>query len=108
MLPIPKYSYFGASFATVVRERFGLPLVSSLGTIWLCSWVKKGERAAYFFGLSLALFQHYLFENAPLTLITVIDFVMCGVVIYELGIKDDDKRLILGLLKSARLTRAER
>ena len=107
MLLIPKCSYFGASFATVVTEAFGLAL--ALFFLGLYGYALGLKRASMPHILGFAIVgvvsALLLFENAPLTLITII--VVYAVVIYEFGIKDDDKRLILGLLKTARLTKAE-
>ena len=73
-------------------------------------WSRKPlrERAAYFrFSYRRGCFSTITFENAPLTLITIIDLRVYAAVIYKFGIDYDNKRLILGLLKAGRLTKTE-
>jgi O-antigen/teichoic acid export membrane protein len=103
VLLIPKYSYFGASFATVVTEAFGL--ASGLFFLGRYGYTLGFRRASVppIFGLAIvgSISALLLLENAPLTLITIIDLVVYAAVIYKFGINNDDKRLILGLLKTS-------
>jgi O-antigen/teichoic acid export membrane protein len=67
VLLIPKYSYFGASFATVVTEAFGLAL--ALFFLGRCSYALELKRASMppIFDLAIVggLFQHYCFSKMP-------------------------------------------
>jgi hypothetical protein len=60
----------------VVTETFRLGFGSLfLEAIRLCSWVKKGEHAAYFsIDIVRVVSALLLFENTPVKLITIIDF----------------------------------
>jgi O-antigen/teichoic acid export membrane protein len=111
VLLIPKYSYIGASFATVATEAFGLALVL----------VVLGRGYGYDFGfrrtslppllglLVIVAISVLLFlRNVPLALITVINLAVYAVIIYKLGINEQDKRLILSLLKPRRPAESER
>jgi len=109
VLLIPKYSYFGASFATVVTEAFAL--ASGLFFLGRYGYALGLKRASVppIFGLAIVgvISALLLLENVPLTLITIVDLVAYAAVIYKFGINDDDKRLILGLLRTSGLTKAE-
>jgi O-antigen/teichoic acid export membrane protein len=109
LLLIPKYSYYGASFATVATEASGLALgLFFLGRHGYALGLKRAS-VPPIFGLAIigVISALLLFENAPLTLITIIDLVAYAAIIYKFGINDDDKRLILDLLKTLRLTKAQ-
>jgi O-antigen/teichoic acid export membrane protein len=109
LLLIPKYSYYGASFATVATEAFGL----ALGIFFLGRHgydLRFGRMSLPpFFGLSvIAAISALLFlRNVPLALITIIDFTVYAAVIYRLGINEQDKQLILSLLNRPRATESE-
>jgi O-antigen/teichoic acid export membrane protein len=109
VLLIPKFSFLGASFATVVTEAFGL--VAGLFFLGRYGYAFGLKRASVppIFGLAIigVITALLLLENVPLTLITLIDLVVYGAVIYKFGINDDDKRLILGMLTTSKLTKAE-
>jgi O-antigen/teichoic acid export membrane protein len=110
VLLIPKYSYYGASAATVVTEAFGLTL--DLVILGRYGYDFRLRRASLppLFGLSamVAISALLFLRNVPLALITVIDLAVYSVLIYKLGINEQDKRLILSLLKRQRPTEAER
>jgi hypothetical protein len=90
VLLISKHSYFGASFATVVTETFGL----ALALFFLRRYGDPlGSKRA-----SMRLFRHsyrwvvsalLLFENAN-DADNIIDLDVYAVVIYKFGINDDD------------------
>jgi O-antigen/teichoic acid export membrane protein len=109
LLLIPKYSYYGASFATVATEGFGL--VSSLFFLGRYGYALGLPRASLppFFGLFVivAISALLLLENIPLILMTIIDLVAYATVIYKFGLNRQDKQLILSLLKSSREAKAK-
>jgi O-antigen/teichoic acid export membrane protein len=104
VLLIPKYSYFGASFATVATEAFGLAL--GLVVLGRYGYDLRFRRTSLppLFGLSVivAISALLFVRNVPLALITVVDLAVYAVVIYKLGINEQDKRLIRSLLKPPR------
>jgi O-antigen/teichoic acid export membrane protein len=106
VLLIPKYSYIGASFATIVTEASGLAL--SLVILGRCGYDLRFRTMSLppFFGLSVIVAVSILLflRNVPLALITVIDLAVYAVIIYKLGINEQDKRIILSLLKPPRPT----
>jgi len=108
VLLLPKHTYFGASFATVVKEAFGLALaLFFLGRYGYT--LSQRSSVPPFFGLAIigVVSALLLFENALLTPIIIIDLAVYAAVIYKFGIDYDNKRLILGLLKAGRLTKTE-
>jgi O-antigen/teichoic acid export membrane protein len=101
VLLIPKYSYIGASFATVATET----PVLALGLFFLGrhGYDLRFRRTSLpaFFGLSVivAISAVMLLKNVPLALITIIDLAVYAAILYELAINEQDKQLILSLLK---------
>lgn len=104
LLMIPTYSYIGASFTTVATEAFGL----LFGLFFM-------KRYGYDFGVRnssgppilglfvIAVVSVLLYlQHAPLVLISIIDLVIYCAVIYKLGLKERDKRLIVDLLGLSR------
>ncbi len=79
-----------------------------LETLRVCSWVKKGSLPPIF-GLAIVGIVSALLppKNAPLPLITIVDLAVYAAVIYKFGTTHDEKRLIFGLLTTARLIKAE-
>ncbi len=106
---IPSYSYFGASFATVV---------AAAGEVALCIFFLERHGFALglrrtslppFFGLAVVVAITALMHlsNVPLALITIVDLVLYVGVIYKFGLTEQDKQLILSLLKRSRPTKEE-
>jgi len=98
---IPRYTYYGASFATVVTEASGLVLdVIILGRYGFSFGLRKTSLPPVLGLGAIAVISALLFfGNAPLALITLVDLAAYGAIIYKLGIDEQDKRIILGLLK---------
>jgi O-antigen/teichoic acid export membrane protein len=108
LLLIPRYSYYGASFATVATEAFGLAFgLFFLGRYGYALGLPRASLSP-FFGLSVigAISALLFLGNTPLILITIIDLIAYTTVIYKFGLNEQDKRLILSLFKSSRLTKA--
>jgi O-antigen/teichoic acid export membrane protein len=101
LLLIPKYSFYGAAFATVATEGFGL--ASGLFFLGRHGYALGLPRASLppFFGLSVigAISALLWLKNIPLVLITVIDLVVYAAIICKFGLNRQDKQLILGLFK---------
>jgi O-antigen/teichoic acid export membrane protein len=104
VLLIPKYSYFGASFATVVAVACGL----ALGFFFLgrngFALGLRGTSLPPFFGLAVivAISALLYLSNVSLPLITIVDLVVYAAVIYKFGLNEQDKQLILSLFKRSR------
>jgi O-antigen/teichoic acid export membrane protein len=109
MLVIPQYGYWGASATTVATEIF----LVCLGIFFL-------ERAGYplmarrmvvpsFFGLatSSVISAVLLRYGVHPVLITAIALAVYATIIYKLGLDEEDKRLIMSLIKYPRPARSE-
>jgi len=107
---IPKYSYFGASFATVATEAFGLALgLFFLGRYGYDLRLRRTSLPAIFGLFVIVAISALLFlRDIPLALITIIDLPAYAAVIYKLGLNEQDKRVIVSLLKPLRRTESER
>jgi hypothetical protein len=106
---IPRYSYYGASFATVATEAFGLAFgLFFLGRYGYSLGLPRASLSS-FFGLSVigAISALLFLRDIPLVLITIIDLVAYTIVIYKFGLNGQDKQLILSLLKSFRPAKAK-
>jgi O-antigen/teichoic acid export membrane protein len=104
VLLIPEYSYFGASFATVVTAAFALALqLFFLGRNGFALGF-RGTSLAAFFGLAVIVAISALLHlgNVPLALITIVDLVLYAAVIHKFGLNEQDKQLILSLFKRPR------
>ena len=96
LILIPRYSYLGASATTVVSEVFGL----SLGIFFLNIYKHKLNVTrvcfAPFLGIlvagAFAILLNILYVN--IFLITLVSIILYGMIVYKIGIKDDDKQLI--------------
>jgi O-antigen/teichoic acid export membrane protein len=109
LLLIPKYSYYGASFATVITEASGLVLcLFFFGRYGYALGLARASLPPLF-GLSvIATISALLFlGNTPLVLITIIDLVAYTTVIYKFGLNGQDKKLILSLFKRFKPAEAE-
>jgi O-antigen/teichoic acid export membrane protein len=106
---IPKYSYFGASFATVGAAAAGLPI--QLFFLGRHDFALGFRRASLppFFGLAVlvAISALLYLSNVPLALITVVGLVLYGAIIHKFGLNEEDRRLILSLLNRSRPAEAE-
>ena len=101
VLLIPKYSYFGASFATVVAVACVVPLdLFFLGRNGFALRL-RGASLPAFFGLAVIVAISALLHlsGVPLTLISILDLVVYAAIVYKFGLNEQDKRLILSLLK---------
>jgi O-antigen/teichoic acid export membrane protein len=109
VLLIPQYGYFGASFATVLTVAFGLPLdlffLSRYG--WALGLRKASVPPIFGLAVILAISAVLHLSNVPLALITIVDLVVYVAVIYKFGLNEQDKQLILSLLKRSRPAEAE-
>lgn len=108
-LLIPEYSYFGASFATLVTVACGLALrLFFLGRNGFALGF-RGTSLPPFFGLAVIVAISALLHlsNVPLALITIVDLVLYAAVIYKFGLNEQDKRLILSLLKHSEPPKVE-
>ena len=110
VLLIPRYSYFGASFATVATEAFGLALGLVILGKYRYDLRLRRTSLPPLFGLSvIVVISALLFpRDVPLTVITILDLAVYAVIIYKLGINEQDKRVILSLLKLPQPTESER
>lgn len=108
-LVIPKYSYIGASFTTVATEAYGLFIGLFFFRRYGYSLGLRSASGPPILGLSViaAVSALLLSQNVPLLLITSVDLVLYAIIIYKLGLKDGDKRLILSLLKSSKASGGE-
>ena len=109
LLLIPKYSYYGASFATVATEASGLAVgLFFLGRYGYAFGLPRASLPP-FFGLCVigAISALLFLGNAPLVLITIIDLVTYTTIIYKFGLNRQDKQLILSLFKSSRLAKTK-
>ena len=107
---IPKYSYIGASFATVVALGCVLPLdLFFLGRHGF-TFRLRGASLPPFFGLAVivAISAPLYLRNVPLALITILDLVVYAAIINKFGLNEQDKQLILSLLKHSRPAEAEK
>jgi O-antigen/teichoic acid export membrane protein len=109
VLLIPEYSYFGASFATVVTVAFTLALILFFLGRHGFALGFRGASLPPFFGLAVivAISALLYLSNVPLALITIVDLVSYTAIIYKFGLNEQDKRLILSLLKRSRPAEAE-
>jgi O-antigen/teichoic acid export membrane protein len=107
---IPKYSYIGASFATVATEASFVALgLILLGRNGYDLRVRRTSVLPVFGLCVIAAISALLFlRNVPLALITVIDLTVYVALIYKLGLNEQDKRLISSLLKPSRSAKSER
>jgi O-antigen/teichoic acid export membrane protein len=106
---IPEYSYYGASFATVVTTACGLALgLFFLGRNGFALGFRRASLPP-FFGLAVIVASSalLLLSNVPLALITIVDLVLYAAVIYKFGLNEQDKQLILSLFTRSRGTKAE-
>ncbi len=96
---IPTYSYIGASATTVATEAFGL----LMGMFFLNRWGYKLDMSIMclppLFGLCIAgAVAIVLIDMAiNILIISMVVIVIYGVIVYKLGIKEDDKLLIKNL-----------
>jgi O-antigen/teichoic acid export membrane protein len=89
LLLIPKYSYYGASFATVATEASGLALQSFFLGRYDYGFGLLRASLPPFFGLSVigAISALLFLGNTPLVMITIIDLVAYTSIIYKYGLK---------------------
>ena len=109
MLVIPRYGYLGASTTTVATEAF----LVCLGIVFLerTGYPLKAGRMAWpsFFGLAVisAMAVALLRYGAHLVLITGIALATYAIIIYKLGLDQEDKQLVANLMRRARSKRSE-
>jgi len=106
---IPAYSYYGASLATVVAAACGLALsLVFLGRNGFALGL-RGTSLPPFFGLAVIVAASSLLylSNVPLALITIIDLVLYAAILNKFGLNEQDKQLILSLLKRSSPAKAE-
>jgi O-antigen/teichoic acid export membrane protein len=110
VLLIPKYSYIGASFATVATEASFVALgLILLGRHGYDLKVRRTSLLPVFSLCVIAAISALLFlRNVPLALITVVDLTVYAALIYKLGLNEQDKRLISSLLKPSRPAKSEK
>lgn len=102
LILIPKYSFYGASFATVLTEAFGF----IMGVIFLNRWGYKINLKETFLPPFLALFGAIvitlilLMLNVNIIIITITTALIYIIIIYKSGIKTNDKVLIRDIIKS--------
>lgn len=101
VLLIPKYSYIGASFTTVATEAF--VVLTSLFFLRRYGYHLglrgiSGPPILGFFVIT-AVSALLLSQNVSLLLITLVYLPLYAIIIYKLGLKEDDKRLIASVLK---------
>ena len=110
VLLIPKYSYFGASFATVATEASLVAL--DLIVLGRYGYDLRFRRTSLLpvFGLCVivAISALLFLRNVPVALITIVDLTVYAALIYKLGLNEQDKRLIGSLLKLSRPGKSER
>ena len=93
---IPKYSYIGASAATVATEAFGL----FVGIFFLNRWGYKLNMTRIYLPPILGLFTAgavsiiLINMNINVLIISMVVIVIYGVIVYKMGITEDDKQLI--------------
>ena len=96
LIVIPKYSYMGASATTVVTEAFGF----FIGIFFLNKWGYKLSIASTYLipllGLGIAGFASIILINMGINIfiISIAAVVIYGVIVYTIGIKEDDKQII--------------
>lgn len=96
LIVIPKYSYIGASAATVATEAFGL----FVGIFFLNRWGYKLNMTSIYLppllGLLTAVAVAIILINMDINIliISIVVIVIYGVIVYKMGIKGDDKKLI--------------
>jgi len=96
LLLIPRYSYLGASAATVATEAFGF----FVGNFFLNKWGYKINILNIYLLPIIALFAFgitamiLLSMNIDIFIVSAICIIIYGLVIYKLGITKDDKQLI--------------
>jgi O-antigen/teichoic acid export membrane protein len=107
---IPKYSYIGASYATVATEAAFVALgLILLGRHGYDLRFRRTSVLPVFGLLVIAAISALLFlRNVPLAVITVVDLTVYVALIYKLGLNEQDKRLISSLLKPSRPAKSER
>jgi O-antigen/teichoic acid export membrane protein len=104
LLVIPRYGYLGASVTTVATEAF----LVCLGIVFLerTGYPLKARRMAApsFFGLAAisAMAVILLWYGAHLILITSIALATYAAIIYKLGLDQEDKQLVINLIRHAR------
>lgn len=109
VLLIPGYSYFGASFATVAAAACGVALgLFFLGRNGFALGLQRTSLPS-FFGLAVIVAVSALLylSNVPLALITIVDLALYATVIYKFGLNEQDKQLLLNLLKRSRPAKPE-
>jgi O-antigen/teichoic acid export membrane protein len=110
VLLIPKYSYIGASFATVATEASLVAL--DLIVLGRYGYDLRFRRTSLLpvFGLCVivAISALLFLRNVPVALITIVDLTVYAALIYKLGLNEQDKRLIGSLLKLSRPGKSER
>jgi len=96
LIVIPKYSYIGASATTVATEAFGL----FVGIFFLNRWGYKLNITSIYLppliGLLTAIAVAIILINMDINIliISIVVMVIYGVIVYKMGIKEDDKLLI--------------
>ena len=96
LIVIPKYSYIGASATTVATEAFGL----FVGIFFLNKWGYKLNLISTYLppllGLCTAGALAIILINMSINIfiILMVIIVIYGVLVYKMGIKEDDKQLI--------------
>ena len=96
LIVIPKYSYIGASATTVATEAFGL----FVGAFFLNRLGYKLNMTSIYlpplFGLCTAGVVSIILINMGINIfiISMVVIVIYGVLVYKMGIKEDDKQLI--------------
>jgi len=96
LIMIPKYSYIGASATTVATEAFGL----FVGIFFLNRWGYKLNLTDIclpsFLGLCMAAVVSIILTNMGINtfVISILAIVIYGVIVYKMGIDEEDKQLI--------------
>jgi O-antigen/teichoic acid export membrane protein len=109
LLVIPRYGYLGASATTVATETFlvclGIAFLNRTGYPLRA----RQTAAPSFFGLATisAISAVLLKYGAHLILVTGISLAVYAVIIYKLGLDQEDKQLVANLIKHARSGRSE-
>jgi O-antigen/teichoic acid export membrane protein len=102
LIVIPKYSYIGASATTVATEAFGF----FVGIFFLNRWGYKLNMTNVYLppllGLCTAAVVAIILINMAINIyiISMVVIVIYGLIVYKMGIKEDDKLLIRNLFNS--------
>lgn len=97
---IPLYSYIGASIATVLTELFGF----FIGIVYLNKWGYKINQKNVFLppfcGILAAGFSSIILNilHVNVILLCIIVVIIYGLIVYKLGIAEEDKYIIRSLL----------